>query len=410
MNNIPLLPILIFSGKYLFEELNHFIVDSNFYYLTKSDLPNLIFFKSKTKQVIFFEKPDEIFNDSVYYLSQIKSQFPDSELLPLDNVKKYIESLKLTKIYTLSNYYQSNILKNIECNYEIKELVNWCSLQRQIKDSKELENIEKACSYTSKGIENILKLSRPNMKEYELVNIFNNYLIQNNIRNYAYLPVCSHGKNNYILHYTRNNLSIKNNSYVLLDIGCKYNNYCSDITRTFPINGKFNSLGKQLYSILLEVQEYALTLLKPDEYWENIEQNVRDFLFNKIQTELGLFKKNIYISPNQITNSIMPHGLGHYVGLDVHDGDRINILKSNMVVTVEPGIYFNPKMYQIYKSYINSDVWNKYSILGGMRIEDTIQITNNGYKNLTLIPKSINEIEKLMNSNTRKKKTKKKNN
>jgi len=213
------------------------------------------------------------------------------------------------------------------------------------------------------------------------------------------MPVCSSGIDNRVLHNTGYKKKIKNNTLVLMDMGCKYNNYCSDITRTFPINKKFNGKSRLIYTIVLKTQLYSLSLIKPGEYWDNIESKTRLYLYKELYN-IGILYKQPTNLQVESTHIIMPHGLGHHVGIDVHDGPEIQQLKENMVVTVEPGVYFLKNVLE--NKYINRNVCKLYTKIGGIRIEDTIAITKKGYKNLTNISK-IDYLNKLTKKTNKQK-------
>ena len=410
MLDIDLNPILLYSGFYDFDSLSPFVVDSNFYYITQCDIPNLLLFQYNSVKYIFYTNPNKNFHDTDYYNSIIGSCFPEinlSNYFLVGQLSEILYRYNITNLYTLNNanYYLSKINENISIdNYT---LVDYCLQLRQIKTKQEINNIRKACHISSKGIIEVLQNAKPLLYEYQLVHIFHNYMINNGTTKYAYQPICSHGYNNRILHYNRNDQQIVDkNSLVLMDIGCKYNYYCSDITRTYPINGSFTPINKLIYQIVLQVQEYSLTLVKPGIYWIDIENQTREKLYDLIQHEIKLFTNTNSISKIDITRAIMPHGLGHYVGLDVHDGNAIDKLEKDMVVTIEPGIYFNNHSYQKYQNNINKTIWDKYRSVGGIRIEDTILVTENGHENLTIIPKDIKWIEKTINGEKGKKPSK----
>ena len=403
MLDINLNPILLYSGYYDYDSLYPFIVDSNFYYITQCDIPNLIFLQDNQAKYIFFTIPNKNFHDTQQYMDTINSSFPEinqENYLPLGQLDIILDKLDIDKLYTLSNdnYYLSKINNHHQTKtllIDTDTLVNYCLQLRKIKTKQEITNIRKACHISSLGIIEVLKNAKPLLYEYQLVNIFHNYMINNGNTKYAYQPICSHGYNNRILHYNSNDQQIiDKNSLVLMDIGCKYNYYCSDITRTYPINGKFTPINKKIYQIVLQVQEYSLTLVKSGIYWIEIENKTREKLYQLIQQEIELFTITNNISNIDITRAIMPHGLGHCVGLDVHDGPAIDKLEKDMVVTIEPGIYFNSHSYQKYQNNINKTIWDIYKKVGGIRIEDTILVTKNGYENLTIIPKDIKWIEK----------------
>jgi len=194
------------------------------------------------------------------------------------------------------------------------------------------------------------------------------------------------------LHYTQNNQGLKDGDLVLIDAGCEWQGYASDITRTFPISGLFSPEQKQLYQLVLDAQSAAFEMIKPN----NIIQQANDAAIGVITQ--GLIDLNILhgeLADNikrQTYRKFYMHGLSHWLGLDVHDvGDykidgQVRPLRPGMVLTVEPGIYIAP----------DADVESKWRGIG-IRIEDNLLITQSGHENLTLAaPKTISDIEALM--------------
>lgn len=384
--------ILIFSGFYDYEKLNNFIIDPNFYYYTNIYLPNVIYLKTdKKKPLLFLDSNSykKIPNNSEY----IKYKLIDFSLFR-DEIKKY-------KYYSLNNLNEINklieidntILDEFTIDYHILE--EYCINNRGIKDEYEIIHIKMACLETSKAIKDLWKNIKKYNNCFQLVNHIKCYLGKKNINDFSYNPICSSGYNNTILHNPNLDEKIKSNELILLDIGCKFNGYCSDITRTFPKNGKFNSSQKIIYNIVLKINKDSIKNLKENVNIDSIEKKC----FENIYIELN--KLNIFSKINKTINEqielgklFMYHKLSHSIGIDVHDPVNTNILKKNMIITIEPGIYFKKSLLK--NKEINVKNIKKYMNVGGIRIEDTVLILKNKCKILNNITKEINSIEKLL--------------
>jgi len=196
---------------------------------------------------------------------------------------------------------------------------------------------------------------------------------------------------------------------ILIDAGAEYYGYVSDITRTFPANGKYNDIQREIYDMVLKIQEQAIRLIRPGLVWRDLQKlaynNTCDYLLKAGYLQ-GSLEEMI---SHRVCGLFFPHGLGHYLGLDVHD-TTINpsVLEKNTVVTVEPGIYFNSAFVQM---GANDPYQSKYLVLdkiqhlldinfGGIRIEDDILVTSDGWENLTKAPRTVAAIEYLMRGST----------
>ena len=200
---------------------------------------------------------------------------------------------------------------------------------------------------------------------------------------HAYPPIVASGKNACILHYTENNKELKDGELLLIDAGCEINGYASDITRTFPINGKFTAAQKEIYEIVLDAQKSAIDSIQPGAS-SNLPHEVASEVITK-----GLLDIGIMSSADDLTKFYM-HNTGHWLGLDVHDvGNKLidntfRKFKSGMVTTVEPGIYIRKD------DKIDSKYWDI-----GIRIEDDVLVTESG--NHVLSNKAIKEIDEIEN-------------
>jgi len=206
------------------------------------------------------------------------------------------------------------------------------------------------------------------------------------------------------LHYNANNRVTLDGDLVLVDAAAEFYGYAADITRTYPINGKFSDKQRGIYSAVLKIQKQLIALIKPGcnfDYVRNIsKQYVVEELLN-----IGILKGSIdQLLQNNMSYYFYPHGVGHLLGLDVHDLGLYPFapLVKNNVVTIEPGIYFNDVLMDNLEQnpnltqYYNKDVLEEYRGFGGVRIEDDVLITDNGFEILTTVVKEIDDIEKLV--------------
>lgn len=254
---------------------------------------------------------------------------------------------------------------------------------RGTKSEKEIEVLRMAAAVTKKGYERVLKFLKPGVWEYELEAEFMHEFLVNRSRGFAYTPIIAAGGNANVLHYIENNEQCDDGDLVLFDVGAEYGNYTCDVTRCFPVNGKFTARQKEVYNAVLRVHDGAISMLRPGIMLDVFHQQVGDLMTQELLA-LGL------ISAKDVENQdpswpaykkYFMHGTSHYLGLDVHDYGLWTVpVEEGMVFTVEPGIYLPEEGI-------------------GIRIEDDIVITADGHENLTRsIPKTVNEIEAFMAS------------
>nr|XP_033339039.1 xaa-Pro aminopeptidase 3-like [Megalopta genalis] len=264
---------------------------------------------------------------------------------------------------------------------------------RLIKSPSEIDLMKKSCEIVSTAIVKTIEISKPKMTEHQLFATVDYVCRMNGAEILAYPPVVASGKNANIIHYINNNQFIQNKDIVLMDAGCEYHGYTSDVTRTWPINGKFTQEQKLLYDIILDIQNILIYRLK--------EMPTLDSLFHDMCFLLGTSLQKIGLIPTNLTGDKLlsaaymycPHHVSHYLGMDVHDTGKISRsikLQPGMIVTVEPGIYINSR---------NQFAPPQFHGLG-VRIEDDILITENGPVILTeSCPKETAVIETLASKN-----------
>ncbi|EGT5711197.1 Xaa-Pro aminopeptidase [Cronobacter dublinensis] len=267
----------------------------------------------------------------------------------------------------------------------------WVHELRLFKSPEELAVMRRAGEISALAHTRAMQKCRPGMYEYELEGEILHEFTRHGARFPSYNTIVGGGENGCILHYTENESQLRDGDLVLIDAGCEYRGYAGDITRTFPVNGKFTPAQRAVYDIVLESLETALRLFRPGTSIQDVTGDVVRVMVKGL-IGLGILQGDVeqLIADNAHRPYFM-HGLSHWLGLDVHDvgfygPDRSRILAPGMVITVEPGLYIAP----------DADVPEAYRGIG-IRIEDDIVITETGNENLTAsVVKSADDIEALM--------------
>lgn len=267
----------------------------------------------------------------------------------------------------------------------------WVHEQRLFKSEEEIIALRRAGEITALAHTRAMEKCRPDMFEYQLEGEILHEFNRHGARFPSYNTIVGSGENACILHYTENESQMRDGDLVLIDAGCEYKGYAGDITRTFPVNGKFSAPQSEIYDIVLESLETALKLYRPGTSMQEVTAQVVRIMVTGL-VKLGILNGEIdkLIAENAHRPFFM-HGLSHWLGLDVHDvgvygQDRSRVLEPGMVITVEPGLYIAP----------DADVPAQYRGIG-IRIEDDILITADGNENLTAsVVKSADDIEALM--------------
>lgn len=266
------------------------------------------------------------------------------------------------------------------------------SLRRR-KEPYEISLMRRAANISAEAHREAMRAARPGRYEYEMEAALSHTFLRYGSRAVAYPSIVASGANACILHYRDNRSMLQDGDLLLIDAGCEYSYYASDITRTFPVNGYFNTAQRDLYSLVLTAQETAIAALKPGMTWEEYQQlTLRTVVEGLKALELCEGTVESIIESGDYKRFYM-HRAGHWLGLDVHDaGAYVNEtgasipLTPGMVLTVEPGCYVRPD------ERVPSAFWNT-----GIRIEDDVLITETGCEVLShAVPKSIEAIEALM--------------
>jgi len=264
---------------------------------------------------------------------------------------------------------------------------------RLIKSTAEIENMEQAAKISAEGHRRAMAYCRPGIKEYELEAELLYAFTRGGSRAPAYSSIVAAGDNACILHYNNNDAEIEDGDLVLIDAGCEYEYYASDITRTFPANGKFSPEQKAIYEIVLQAQQAAIEAVRPGAAWDE-PHNASVKVITQGLVKLGILSgRTSQLIKSEAYKDFYMHRVGHWIGMDVHDvGDykidnHWRLLEPGMVTTVEPGIYIAPD---------NKKVEKKWRGIG-VRIEDDVLVTRRGSRVLsTGIPKTVDEIETFM--------------
>lgn len=273
-------------------------------------------------------------------------------------------------------------------------LIDWRPMlheMRLFKSEEECAILRRAGEISALAHTRAMQICRPGMFEYQLEGEIHHEFTRHGARYPSYNTIVGSGVNGCILHYTENESKMQDGELVLIDAGCEYLGYAGDITRTFPVNGKFSAPQRAIYDIVLESLDTALELYRPGTSIQEVTAQVVRIMVTGL-VKLGLLKGEVdTLIAESAHREFFMHSLSHWLGLDVHDvgsygPDHSRILEPGMALTIEPGLYIAP----------DADVPSEYRGIG-IRIEDDILITETGNENLTAgVVRSADDIEALM--------------
>lgn len=213
---------------------------------------------------------------------------------------------------------------------------------RLVKQQSEISTMQQACNITADAFKRVLKFVKPGINEYQIEAEITYEFLRKRAMGHAYAPIVASGDNAAILHYTDNNGLVKDGDLILFDIGCEYDHYSSDMSRTIPANGRFSKRQKEVYNAALRVFKKAREMMKPGITIDRINKQVGKLLQNE-HIKLGLYSKDDIANKDEalkLLKTYYPHGTSHFMGLDVHDvGTKYERLEAGMVLSCEPGIY-----------------------------------------------------------------------
>ena len=359
------------------------------------------------KHFLFVQEKDpkkEIWTGPVYGpelaadIYQMDSCYPSSEFMNIaTEMLKNIQTLYYTfginpswdtQIETLFHTLKSQNRAFISVHDPIRIM----SPLRMKKSQEEIKLIKEAVAISSQAHIEVMKHCRPGINERELHGRFLFEMMKRGARLEAYPGIFASGPNSCILHYTDNNRIMQEGELVLVDAGAEYNYYTSDITRTFPVSGKFSKIQKRLYIKLLEVQKALVQILKPGLSFSAIQNTLVELLSVLMKEEKILSGSVKEIIQKKEYKKYFPHSFGHLLGLDVHDITFFETknfqLQEGFVLTMEPGLYLPPEDFSLASELRGM----------GFRIEDDILITKTGSEVLShAVPKETEELEELIN-------------
>jgi Xaa-Pro aminopeptidase len=378
--------------------------DSYFWYLTGFNEPNAALLLLKTEQaekaIIFLRPRDpllETWNGRRLGVERAPEQLNVNEAYSIEELATVLPKIlkNLTALYHVPEIHTWGDKLVAESAVNFSEILDWrpmLSEMRLIKSPNEIRLMQQAGQITALGHIKAMQTTRPNRFEYEIESDILYEFNRHCARFPSYNSIVAGGNNACILHYTENDRPLNDGDLVLIDAGCEFAMYAGDITRTFPVNGKFSQPQREIYDLVLKAQKRAIELLVPGN---SIKQANDEVIRIKTQglVDLGILQGDVdTLIEQQAYRQFYMHGLGHWLGLDVHDvgsygQDKQRILEIGMVITVEPGIYIAE----------DADVPEQYKGIG-VRIEDNLLMTEYGNKILTAAaPKEIADIENLMN-------------
>ncbi|KAK4754004.1 hypothetical protein SAY87_002108 [Trapa incisa] len=296
---------------------------------------------------------------------------------------------------------------------------------RVLKSDMELALIQFANDISSEAHVEVMKNTRVGMKEYQLESMFLHHTyMYGGCRHCSYTCICATGGNGAVLHYGHaaapNDRTLEDGDMALLDMGAEYNFYGSDITCSFPVNGRFTSDQALIYSAVLDAHDAVISVMKPGVNWVDMHKLAEKTILNSLQ-KAGILVGNVEeMMIERVGAVFMPHGLGHLLGIDTHDPGgypkglerpkelglsslrTARKLLEGMVITVEPGCYFidallgpamdNPKT----SKFFNRDSLARFRCFGGVRIESDVHVTASGCSNMSKVPRQVSEIEAVM--------------
>ncbi len=324
---------------------------------------------SGVKNIIWNEEFDTIVNVLMVYAENVYLNLNENDRAVIKVPYRDLRfANELQSRYPLHNYERGGRLMN--------EL-------RSIKSEGEIKLIREACSITEKAFRRVMKVMKPGVMEYEIEAEIISEFVRNRATDHAYYPIIASGASACVLHYVENNKECKDGDMILMDFGCEYANYASDLTRTIPVNGKFTPRQKEIYNAVLRVMKQAKQMLRPGKILNDLNNEVGKIMEGEL-IKLGLLNANEVKKQNPdapLYKKYFMHGTSHFMGLDVHDiGNRYGQMKAGMVFTCEPGIYVPEENI-------------------GIRIENDILITDTDQIDLmSTIPIEVEEIEQLMQS------------
>lgn len=409
---LPSAPLAMRNGDYEYP----YRQNSDFYYLTGFEEPEAVAIlapKRKEGEFIIFNRPRhperEIWDgpragqqgackvygaDQAFSILSLVDKLPElligrREIYCLLGVNKEFDDL----LFAATNKVRGRIRSGVSSPAALVDVGHIVHEMRLIKSKAEIALMRKSAEIAASAHVRAMQNCRVGMNEYELEAEIIYQFQRQGARFPAYTSIVGSGANSCILHYNANNQIIRDGSLVLIDAGAEYQYYASDITRTFPANGKFSKEQRAVYEIVLAAQLAIIKQIKAGLAWEKMHETAVKVITQGL-VKIGLLRGKVAdLIAKQAYLPFFMHRTGHWLGLDVHDAGQYAVnnkwrkLEAGMVLTVEPGIYISAEMKNVPARWHNI----------GVRIEDDILVTKSGHEVLSKhVPKTIDELEALM--------------
>ncbi len=390
--------------------------DSNFHYLTGFREPEsvlVLIAGSQPQAILFCREKDidrEIWDGYRYGPDAAREEFGFDAAFPIASLDEKLIELMCNqhalyyplgndpgwdqRILKLRSQVQEKARSGIRAPDELRDVCTLINEMRLFKDLHELDILRRAAAISTAAHRRAMQFTRIGQFEYQVEAELLHEFCRNGARDPAYTSIVAGGANACVLHYTANNAKLHDGDLLLIDAGCELDGYASDITRTYPVNGRFLGAQKEVYEIVLASQAVAIAAALPGNNWEAPHQAALRILAQGF-IDLKLCHGTVDgVLESEAYKQYYMHRTGHWLGMDVHDVGDYKIdgqwrnLQAGMVLTVEPGCYIRPA------DNVPIDLWNI-----GIRIEDDVVITETGNEVLTdAAPKTVSQIEELMQS------------
>ncbi|MEO6974532.1 MAG: Xaa-Pro aminopeptidase [Gallionella sp.] len=396
--------------------------DSNFYYLSGFSEPEAVLVliaaeheSGKPQSILFCREKNlerEIWDGHRFGPDAAREQFCFDAAYPIAQLDEKLTELMGNQpvlyyplghdaacdqhILRLRHAVQDKIRSGIRAPDEIRDVRGLLNEMRLFKDTHELDIMRHAAAISTRAHERAMQFTRPGQFEYQVEAELLHEFCSHGARQPAYTSIVAGGANACVLHYVGNNAKLRDVDLLLIDAGCELDGYASDITRTFPVSGKFSAEQKDVYEIVLAAQAAAIDAAKPKQNW-NAPHDAALRVLAQGFIDLKLCHGSVDgVLENESYKQFYMHRTGHWLGMDVHDvgdyktGGDWRALQPGMVLTVEPGCYIRPA------DNVPMALWNI-----GIRIEDDVVITAHGNEVLTdAAPRTVADIEDVMKSNS----------
>ncbi len=390
--------------------------DSDFYYLTGFNEPDslAVFIpgREQGEYILFCREFDEkkaLWEGAHAGLEGATKHYEADDSFPIDDLDDILPGMLEDKgkvYYPMGrdsdldhhllewiNHIRSQSRTGVNAPGELVSLEHIVHEMRLFKSPEELKLMRRAAEVSANAHVKAMQACKPGLYEYQIEAEIVYHFIQNGLRAVAYPSIVAAGKNACVLHYTENKDKLKNGDLLLIDAGAECDHYAADITRTFPVSGRFSEPQKQLYQLVLDAQLAAIDCIKPGAPW-HLAHDASVAVLTKGLVALGLLKGRVAkLIKDEKYKQFYMHRIGHWLGMDVHDvGDykldkEWRLLEAGMVLTVEPGLYIPPDCATVDEKWCGI----------GIRIEDDVLVTGQGHEILTAaVPKTIADIEAIM--------------